>query len=399
MRIASISIEYPGPRGPGRGLFVQRRVAALARLADVRVIHLEPWFPVLKPWPAASQNGFRDEPPAVRPGMFYLPGVLKGLDSYWVKRAVVPAVRSLEADGRVDVIDAHFGYPEGVGCVKAALDLGKPVFITMRGLENPVLQSRWRGSQLLWALKRCTGIISVSQSLKDLVVSRGVDPAKIRVIPNAVDRVTFQPGDRDEARRDLGVEPGARLVVCVAMLVYGKGQHLLLQALASLRSSHPQLRLALVGGPAHEPKYPDTLRKMAEKLGLGESVIMTGSQSPQQVVKWLRAADLFALPTYDEGCCNAILEAMACGLPVVTTPVGDNAALLEAPRRGVLVRADDAAALAEVLDSALGISWDRQAIARYGADFTWDEVARQTSRFFRERLADSSCGRSGGPTA
>jgi glycosyltransferase involved in cell wall biosynthesis len=318
--------------------------------------------------------------------MFYLPGVLKGLDSYWVKKAVVPAIRALEDQAPADVIDAHFGYPEGVGCVKAALKLRRPVFITMRGLERPVLQARWRGAQLLWALRQCTGIVAVSHSLKELAQSHGIDPDKVRVIPNAVDRELFRTGDRDRARSLLKIDPRARWIACVGMLVHGKGQHLLLQALARLRAKHPDLRLALIGGSAHEPNYPQTLRKMIEELGLGDSVVMTGSQSPQQVVTWLQAADLFALPTFDEGCCNAVIEAMACGLPVVTTPAGDNAVLIDAPRRGLLAPIDDATALAEGVEAVLARRWDREEIAAHGRGYSWDEVARQTADFFRERL-------------
>ncbi|HYT90551.1 MAG TPA: glycosyltransferase [Gemmataceae bacterium] len=388
MRIISVTTEYPGPGNPRGGLFVQRRLAALSRIEDVHVIHLEPWFPLLRPRARpTTQNGYPDHPPAVRPGMFYLPGVLKGLDSYWVKKAVVPAIRALEGEGQADLIDAHFGYPEGVGCVKAALKLRLPAFITMRGLERPVLRYRWRGSQLLWALKQCAGIICVSQSLRDLALVHGIDPEKIRVIPNAVDRELFRPGDRDAARATLGIDRGTPLIVCVGMLVHGKGQHLLLQALSRLRIWHSDLRLVLVGGPAHEPSYPESLRQMTKELGLSEAVVMTGSQSPQQVVTWLRAADLFALPTFDEGCCNAILEAMACGLPVVTTPAGDNAVLVEPPHRGLLVPINNAEALAEGIRQALARSWERDRIAQYGAGYTWDEVARQTARFFRERLA------------
>lgn len=389
MRIISVSTDYPSPHDPKRGLFVQRRLAALARLADLRVLHLQPWFPVLRP---RVKFGVRPEecPPTYRPGMFYLPGVLKGLDSYWVKRAIVPAFRALDSEQRVDLLDAHFGYPEGVGCVKAALDLDRPVFITMRGLERPVLQYRWRGSQLLWALERCTGIVCVSQSLRDLAVSRGIDPGKISVIPNAVDRKMFRPGDRAAARAALRVAPGSRLIVCVGMLVHGKGQHLLLQALARLRPRHPDLRLVLIGGTAHEPKYPATLQRIAQDLGLNDCVIQAGPQAPPQVVLWLQAADLFVLPTYDEGCCNAILEAMACGTPVVTTPAGDNALLIDAPRRGLLVPIGDAPALGAGLDAALGRSWDRDDIARYGAGYSWAEVARQTEQFFRDRLSSAN---------
>jgi glycosyltransferase involved in cell wall biosynthesis len=388
VRIVSVSTEYPGPRNPRGGLFIQRRLAALARVEDVRVIHLQPWFPVLRPRPAPTPaNGHCDVPPAIRPGMFYLPGILKGLDSYWVKRVVLPAIRALDGEARADVIDAHFGYPEGVGCVKAALALRRPVFITMRGLERPMLQTRWRGAQVRWALRRCTGVVSVSESLKELALAQGVAPDKVRVIPNAVDRELFRPGDCAAARASLGIEPGARWVVCVAMLVHGKGQHLLVEALARLAAAHPDARLALVGGSAHEPKYPEALRRRVAELGLAGRVLLPGSQPPERVAAWLQAADLFALPTFDEGCCNAVIEAMACGLPVVTTPAGDNARLIDAPRRGLLVPVDDAAGLAAGLDEALRRPWDRQAIAAHGAGFGWDDVARQTAQFFRERVA------------
>jgi glycosyltransferase involved in cell wall biosynthesis len=386
VRIVSVSTDYPGPGNPRRGLFVQRRLAALNRLADVRVVHLQPWFPLLRPRPSRGPEPFHDEPPTVRPGMFYLPGMLKGLDSHWVKRAVLPAVRALEAEGTVDLIDAHFGYPDGVGCVKAALRLRRPVFITMRGLERPILQTRWRGSQLLWALRQCTGIVAVSHSLRDLAEAHGIDPAKIRVIPNAVDRQLYRPGDRHAARAALGVAPDAKLIVCVGMLIHGKGQHLLLRAAASLLPQHPTLRVVLIGGPAHEPAYPQSLRRLALDLGLGERVVMTGSLPPQQVVTWLQAADLFALPTFDEGCCNAVLEAMASGVPVVTTPAGDNAGLVDAPRRGLLVPIDDAGGLSAGLDAGLGRRWDPSTIAAYGDGYSWDEVARQTLEFFHERL-------------
>jgi glycosyltransferase involved in cell wall biosynthesis len=317
--------------------------------------------------------------------MFYLPRVWRRLHGYWVKRAVVRNLRRLEAEHPVDLIDAHFGYPEGAGCVRAGAELGKPVFITMRGLERPVLQVPGCAEQLLEALERCTGIVSVSESLKALAVDHGIDPAKIRVIPNAVDREVFHLGDRQQARRILGVDGHAQLVVCVGMLVHGKGQHLLVEAAARLLPGHPNLRLALLGGTAHEPRYPEMVHDRIRKLGLAGVVYDTGSQPPERVATWLQAADVFALSTYDEGCCNAILEALACGVPVVTTPAGDNAILVDPPHRGRIVPIGDADGLADGLEQALATRWDREAIARFGADYTWDAVAQHTAAFFRER--------------
>ena len=387
VRIASISTEYPSPWNPHRGLFIQRRLSALGRLEDVTVLHTMPWFPALRPWPGnrppVLQNG--DYPRVVHRRMFYLPGVLKGLDSRWVKTAVLAALTEIEGDQPVDLLDAHFGYPEGVGCVKAAIALGRPAFITMRGLERQILPLRWRGEQLRWALRRCTGIICVSESLKVLAVEQGIPPEKIEVIPNAVDRRTFRLGDREEARRTVGISPADRLVVCVGMLVAGKGQHHLVEAIAKLRTKDPHLRLALVGGGAHEPGYPAFLRKRIGELGMENAVQFAGSQPPETVALWLQAADVFALATYDEGCCNAILEALACGLPVVTTPAGDNEILVAPPRRGLIVPMGRLEVLCEALETAVKVEWDRQEIARFGAGFSWEEVARRTLRFFREQ--------------
>jgi glycosyltransferase involved in cell wall biosynthesis len=318
--------------------------------------------------------------------MFYFPGVLKGMDSYWVKRVVLPAIRELDAERPVDVIDAHFGYPEGVGCVLAARRLRRPVFITMRGLERQILDCRWRKPQMLRALHQCAGIVCVSQSLYDLARDQGIDIRKLCVIPNAVERNVFHFGPQVEARRELGLSQDQRLIVCVGMFEWRKGQHILLQAFSRLLKRVPDVRLALIGGRTHERGYPELVERTVADLGLQEVVLRPGPQKPERVATWLRAADLFALPTYDEGCCNAILEALACGLPVVTTPVGDNALQVDAPRRGFLVPPGDADRLAEALHAALNTTWDRRQIADYGIEHTWEAVARQTVSFFEERL-------------
>src|SRR5262249_53308221 len=139
------------------------------------------------------------------------------------------------------------------------------------------------------------------------------------------------------------------------------------------------------GGPAHEPEYPSRLRALIGALGVGESVVLPGSQPPDVVARWLNAADLFCLPTFDEGCCNAILEALSCGVPVVPTPAGDNFLHIDPPRRGLIAPIGDVDALTEEVEAGLELSWDRDEIARYGSDQTWEEVARQTATFFAER--------------
>lgn len=413
MKVASVTTYYPQPHRPADGVFLPRRLGALCPAADVRVIHLRPWFPVLKPCdarervkpdtavrtdprrrgfspaePGGLQPTLEDGPPVVRVPMFYIPGVLKGLDARWLERALLPALREIERDGPVDLIDAHFGYPEGVGAWRAGERLGRPVFITMHGVEDGMLEDRARGAQLAQALRSCAGVISVSRSLVRVAASAGVPPERLTVIPYPVDRSVFYPGPARVARDALRLALDGRLLVSVGMLEHRKGHHVAVEALGRLRERWPELRLAVVGGATHERRYPRMLEQRIAQLGLRQAVILPGTVPPDQVAAWLRAADVFVLATEFEACPNAVLEALACGLPVVTTPTGDNADFLGERERGLLVPPGDAAALASTIDAALRKDWLREQIASFRADYTPDRCARRIEEFFHERLRD-----------
>jgi glycosyltransferase involved in cell wall biosynthesis len=317
--------------------------------------------------------------------MFYLPGVLKGLDSFWLRNCLLTELRHLRCGRPIDLIDAHFEYPEGVGAVRAARALGLPIFVTLRGLLTKYLQSPSRRFQCLRALRDATGIISVAHSLRRTAEAHGIDGSKIRVIPNAIDARTFAPGPQTEARTALGINPAGSLIVTVGHVQPIKGQHDLISALARVRARRGPVRLAIIGNDRFDPKYTRLVRQRIAEGGLGTEVSLLGQQSPERIAMWLRAADLFVLPTYHEGCCNAILEALACGTPIVSTLVGDNADYVDTAR-GHLVPIGDVAALAAAIATALDQAWDRPAIAAPIAARTWDHVAEEILDFFRERL-------------
>jgi hypothetical protein len=230
LQIASICRLLPTPVDPTAGTFVLNRLAALAGIADVSVIQPVPFFPALRPMP-----GWASEPRRSLAGlnishapMFYIPGVFKSQDGRWLARSIRKALRALRDAGRLQVIDAHFGYPEGVGCAHIAEELGLPYFITIRGLETDVLARPVVGEQLLRALRGARGLISVSHSLLDLVAAKGVDPGCVLVAPNAVDRAVFRPGSRAEARARLNVSNDQPLIVSVGHLLSVKRHTVLL---------------------------------------------------------------------------------------------------------------------------------------------------------------------------
>jgi glycosyltransferase involved in cell wall biosynthesis len=319
--------------------------------------------------------------------MFYVPKLLKTLDAMWLRRSIEATAAAMHRRGALDLIDAHFGYPDGAACMQIAERLGVPSFITVRGVENEYLQQPGIGTQLAEALRSATACICVSHSLRELIVRHGVAPERATVIQNAIDRESFRPGDRAAARQAVGVPRHAPLIVSVGHLVVRKRHHVLIEAFGRLRRRYPEARLAIIGAVAFEPDYPERLRRLAEELGLAGAVQFVGNVPQKEVVQWLRAGDVFALGTEREGCCNAVLEALACGLPVVTTPAGDNAWFVKDGVNGCIVPVDDTGAMEDALARTLARpDWDRSRISRELPVGTWDDVGRAVVEFFRDRM-------------
>ncbi|HEY0862316.1 MAG TPA: glycosyltransferase, partial [Pseudoxanthomonas sp.] len=209
----------------------------------------------------------------------------------------------------------------------------------------------------------------------------GADPDRIRAIPNGCDAAIFHPADRAEARLALDLPADAEVVTYVGRLVPEKGLRELLVAAGQLRASRPRLQLVLVGeGPMHA--------ELAALAAAGDlPVRFAGTRPPAEVARWMCASDLVTLPSYSEGHPNVLVEALACGRPVVATPVGGIPEVVDAAS-GVLVPARDPAALAEGLDQALERDWDEAALARrFSRD--WRQVAQDTLLACEEVLAEA----------
>jgi glycosyltransferase involved in cell wall biosynthesis len=167
-----------------------------------------------------------------------------------------------------------------------------------------------------------------------------------------------------------------------------KRHHVLIEAFAKVREHFPAASLAIIGARSFEAAYPDRLADLVRRFGLQDHVRFVGNIPPRDVAVWLQAADVFALGTAREGCCNAVLEALATGVPVVTTPAGDNEFFVQNDINGCIVQIDDAAAFATGIESALRRSWDRPAIGRrlFEQAGSWSGVAERVLAFMTERL-------------
>ena len=382
MRVLVLSSVYPTPTIPTRGVFVHERARHLAGACQVEVVAPVSWFPLnrlvrgrdraLVP-PVETRDGLT----VFHPRFFSVPRFGKSLDAVFYFAAALPFLARLRRRFAFDLIDAHFAYPDGLAGLLVGRVLGVPVTVTLRGTESRLARSRLHRPQIARVLRQAERVIAVSQSLADLASTLGTPPERLRVIPNGVDVERFQRGPRAAARRRLGLPLDAPLIVSVGGLTERKGHHRVLAALAHILPKHPEVLFAAVGGPSVEGDTGPLLRRMVAELGLGERVRLPGAVRHDEIAGWLQAADLFCLSTRNEGRPNAVLEALACGLPVVTTAVGGNLELVQSGRDGFVVPFGDEGALVDAVLTALSKEWDHDAISARARSRTWEHAAAQ----------------------
>jgi glycosyltransferase involved in cell wall biosynthesis len=376
-----LSSLFPSERQPMAGLFIRERMFRVGRQIPIAVVTPVPWFPLqglLRRWrpgfrPGAAPHETQQGVDVWFPRFFSVPGLFKRLDGLFMALGAWGCLRRLQRSGRLDVLDAHFGYPEGYAAVLLGRWLRVPVTITLRGTEARHARDPALARKLRQALQRASRVFAVSDSLRQVAIGLGIPPEKVRVVGNGVDLDKFSPLPRAEARRRLGLPLDAPLLITVGGLVERKGFHRVIELLPALRRRHPGLGYLVVGGPSPEGDMTTALQRRVATLGLGDAVHFLGPLPPEELPVPLSAADVFVLASRNEGWANVLLEAMACGLPVVATDVGGNAEVVCEPALGFVVPFGDADALQKALDKALRVSWDTEAIRSYAQRNTWDE--------------------------
>lgn len=391
MRAVVLSSTFPNANQPTLGIFVRERMTALARHCELRVVAPIPWFPAnglirgsryVGLAPVEAGGPF----PVYHPRVLSIPRYLKCVDGILYAASLARFLVRLRRDFPFDLIDAHFAYPDGLAAVLLGRLLRRPVVVTLRGSIVRLQHYRLHRPQIRWALDHAARVIAVSQSLKDVATDLGVGARHISVIPNGVDLAKFRPKVRSAAREACGLPLDRSIILTVGGIYEGKGQHHVVEALARLSARRPDAVYVMVGEDRRDG-YVEGLRERVARAGLGERVRFAGRKPHDALADWYSAADVFCLATRSEGWANVLLEALACGTPVVATRVGGNAEIVPSDRYGLLVAHGDVPALADALDRAIESRWDRAALAAYAAGHTWDAAASLVVGEFERVLA------------
>lgn len=361
-RVLLLSRLYPTPMDQTNGCFNEELALSLQHQCDVEVV--APVSSVIKESPFDA-----DTKSSVVPVRYPAYWGIRGLNRITAGFSLLNATRRLPV--RADVLLASSVWPDGYAVARLGQRLLIPAIIQVIGSDIDLLpQSGLRRIQTLWALHQCQHVYSVSGRLRDKMVELGIPSNKITVIYNGIDPKKFHVGNQTEARRQLGLPLDRKIILFVGRIGHHKGVDTLLQAVARL-SGNPLL--VMIGNDVSDGQ----MQAMARSLGIMASCQFIATQPHPAICAWMNAADLFAFPSLHEGCPNVILEALACGLPVVATDVGgipEIVAPLLMPWTA-LVPPDHPELLASALEKMLAQKWSRQSISS-ARPRTWDNVGQ-----------------------
>ncbi|GAB4554285.1 MAG: glycosyltransferase family 4 protein [Geothermobacteraceae bacterium] len=380
-RLLFVSNLFPNERAPTMASFNRQQVESLAQLVPVDVVAPVPWRtrPVgqwLKPLVRGNGSG-----QICHPTYFYPPGMLRSSYGSFYYLSSRESVRRLSTQNDYSAILGTWLFPDGWACGRFSRELGVPLFLKVHGTDVNGLKPGSRVTRkALEALKQARAVFCVSKALKSRLVELGAPADRLHVLYNGIDTQLFTPGNRTQARKGLGLPGDRKYLLYVGNLKQSKGLAELVEAFSRVEPTicGGAVELLLVGqGP-----FERSLREKVTSLGLDRRVRFLGGQPLEKIPMFMNACDLLCLPSYMEGVPNVILEAMACGLPVVATDVGGIPELAERGGDINLVPPRAVAPLADAMRGALEANRRANAIAWP----SWSDNAREMYRLMRECL-------------
>lgn len=255
----------------------------------------------------------------------------------------------------------------------------------------------WISPLVRWAMGQADAIIGVSRFVADSAIAYGYHADRTYAVLNSIDASQWDPQiDGSAVRREFNIAPDMAVLSIISRLFHWKGHTELLKALALVKERTPRFRLLLVGedDPRATPgrgSYTSELKALAQELGLTDHVVFTGFR--KDVKELLAASDVYAMPSFEEPCAVAFLEAMAMAKPIVALESGGTSQLVDQGKAGFLARPGDISALADYLALLIEQPALRQSMGIYARErvkqyFTPQRLANDVEQVYRSILAD-----------
>lgn len=362
----------------------------------MRVIAPVPWTPpgmnrLSKKWAdyAATANGqeIYDSVNVSRPAYATPPHPIHFIGAWIMAAWLKLSWEKLMSGFNCDLIHAHTITPDGFAACKLAKSLRLPLVCSARGSEVHTTPKESAAIHCMtrWALRQTDGMIAVSSALAQEAVAIAGNTLKPKVIYNGVGENFQTAGDQLALRQKLNLPTAAQIILFVGRCELDKGTGELLQAFGEFSRINLHSELVVVGdGGARQ-----TLEMETQQQPFGSRVHFVGQVGRKEISEYLQAADIFVLPSYGEGMPNALLEAMAMGLPCIATMVGGIPEAIQDGVNGLLIPPKSPTAIVVALkrittDSGFARQMGVGAAQTVKDKFTWPANAKAHLAFYEE---------------
>lgn len=385
MRVCVLTTSFPLYPGDYSGIFV----SALVNNLSTQGLKVEVVAPhdkgakIKEEMSGVRVHRFRYFLPASWQRLAYHGGIVPNLRKSIMAKIELPfflssfVFRSLLVARRCDIIHVHWIH-NGLIALICQLVFKKPVILTAHGPDINYLQEGGLIAKVArFILKKVDKVITVSDSIKKKVIAFGASADKVITIPNGVpDQNTFlnlPPKD--------GVDYS---VLFVGRLVPQKNVQFLLKAINLLKNKLPEIKLVIVGDGPQRGKLEDYVRKKS----LEKQVSFEGAKPREKIYDYFQKADLFVLPSTIEGLPIVILEALAAGKPIITTPVEGVPEIIKNGENGLIVESND---VNELANSVIKLFEDKSLRDRLIANsrktirkkYNWADIAQHTKDIYK----------------
>jgi glycosyltransferase involved in cell wall biosynthesis len=390
-RALVLSREYPNDIAEFVGMWVERLVRSSATLCQPRVIAPVPYAPPLpvsdyyRQFRRIDSRETRNGVEVVRPRFLIGPGqALRGAEAASYYASARRVADRLHEEVGFDLIHAHFTYPDGVAAVQLGKRYGVPTVITEHAPWGPWLERQpLIRRQMLFAGDKVSAHIAVSRAVRKQIAHHTGRPDKVRVVPVGVDGREF-PLANGHHKRD------PDQILYVGHINTVKGVDTLLAAMKILLRHRPSAKLVLIGGTFYRAKQrlADGMVALARDLGLNGQVQFLGARKPADIARYMHESSVLVLPSRSESFGCVLVEALACGTPVVATRCGGPEDIVH-DGVGRLVAPEDETVLAAAILDVLSRreEFDPARLRAYALEnFSWERVAEQTVDVYHDLL-------------
>ncbi|NQZ25359.1 MAG: glycosyltransferase family 4 protein [Colwellia sp.] len=386
MNILVLTTLYPNNIQHRHGIFIENRVKELVKRypdAKVKVLAPVPYFPTWLPineykkYSAVFEQEVRANIEVFHPKYLVIPKIGMNITPHFLYKTCLTSIAEIQDEGfSIDVIDAHYFYPDGVVASWISKKLNIPVMVTARGSDiNVIPENKIARKRIIKALMNIDASAAVSQALAEEMMKLAPLAKPPIVLKNGVDLEVFHP-KVPKPQLPFTLSKDEKLILSVGNLIELKGHHLVIEALALM----PNIKLIIIGEGILKAK----LQQQVEKLKLADRVHFTGNILQRELPGYYASADVLVLASSREGMPNVLMESIACGTPVVATNVGGSKEVIYSLEVGQLLNDRSSKSIVKALNSVLSKDLNKEDIRCFSECYGWEKTTEQQYRQINE---------------